>query len=1451
MEVEARTEESPRQTPVMINIKTVSEESNFNSVCGKKRKGVGKKNITKTRTCEDCGYTFCSSSNLLRHKRDNRCGRLHTSRLSGSWNCPNCKYHFRFYPLYIKHLRRCIKKVEQLATSEIKLDMENKIADPKPSNKQKGCFHSVHKKPSHFPSKCKVCGVNFRSALHYKTHLSRKGYCRPRPFTCYNCGKIFDTIHHLIAHENRKSSCLAFTSSTEKMTTEQSEQKKVLKREGSFISQGNAVECTENKCEKCDLTFEFPYLYRKHMQSSSCAEIMDGKFADKVEYSDIGKNLRSKKPVSCHTTKKPSKRGYQCRKCGYMFSKVYRLRKHLNRKFPCVPLRQHFLTTRNRSARKTMPPARLQLEPCDQKNTIPAETTHAAENSSKYYKSVHSKILRKYHKITSNRQKPKYESDIKPPVCELCDKTFVSAKSFVKHMQLHPGFIASNHPVKCPSCPEIFSNPACLFKHQKAEKHWGSMLSRTRECECPFCGKEFLYIGRRNGHVRSIHMQADPKEAKKFLDETTCDVCFRQFVDASEKVAHIQSEHQGISSVGLEREYISTPKPSNVEGLSESVEKTPNNPENYKKSIETLTPAILALMKKYPTKCPFCFKMYSSCYVRDRHLKCHTKEKPFVCSWCNKCFARSEHLTRHYQQNHNDLLSFKCLGCGTKFPTRLQTIQHIGKAHSGVSRSSLLYEIKNLSPISNQPAPSVEILKEDYVKKPKPFHYPKPGLILSPDDTARGIYSCEICGIHNFTKMTALHRHRKSRFHRENLLLKQIKSNASKSLSVTRTLVSYKCSVCDVSYSSIATFVPHRLSHFQAQNLDPSEINECNPYSCEICQKTIDHHQKVQAHLLWHLQADRTPRFISSTDSDNLSQERMTLIDKKSSPSVTCVQSNMKLDVKIKTPENVAKKSIQPSKILQEKNGSKPSVEIHEPQVKTEEEHTRNFSCYKCQTAFSTKQHYTAHIRHYCPIKKNSKELLQSNFEKSCPPDIIGDPQSITSVNILTCAHCSLEFVSPEDLGWHEKSCRKVHSSERIDVDDTLSSELHQCRYCHCAFITLEICREHERAYCKKLQTCEECSVDFKSHQDLIDHIESFHGVNHQLKCYVCGQTFYSPRVLKKHIQSHEDDIAFNCLYCAAFFSDLKALFEHLESHEIKLNIQQHDVGLENELISSQAEPVKNSSLSESVETFESLSVEEGSKNKFQCPYCPRGYKDRAHYREHLVIHEPFHCKVCGKEENTVVGFRKHPCQLPDGKLATGILYRKSWGKKMIKLVRKKHSTSFNYTTASDTEFIGHEESKADGNDEEEDKIHLGSKHPTTTTDVSEKLLENVEKFKQEELDALRKNFSQLLFFLVADPELMEQLGWGQKLIDSVLDDVLQHMGQQPVEYHDSQSELERLRDNIQLLLKISIKDHVMDDVEKGKKVIDDLVQEMLNMCTSHLGEDSVDNSMEWDSNVE
>ena len=96
-------------------------------------------------------------------------------------------------------------------------------------------------------------------------------------------------------------------------------------------------------------------------------------------------------------------------------------------------------------------------------------------------------------------------------------------------------------------------------------------------------------------------------------------------------------------------------------------------------------------------KCPLCVVACSNMGQLRGHLRCHTGERPFVCTFegCTRQFARNEELTRH-KRIHTGIRPFQCTSCKKSFG-RKDHLQKHRKTHLDPNEKKTF-----LCPVCNQ-----------------------------------------------------------------------------------------------------------------------------------------------------------------------------------------------------------------------------------------------------------------------------------------------------------------------------------------------------------------------------------------------------------------------------------------------------------------------------------------------------------------------------------------------------------------------------------------------------------------------------------------------------------------------------------------------------------------------------------------------------------------------------
>ena len=138
--------------------------------------------------------------------------------------------------------------------------------------------------------------------------------------------------------------------------------------------------------------------------------------------------------------------------------------------------------------------------------------------------------------------------------------------------------------------------------------------------------------------------------------------------------------------------YLQTPiKVKNDDGNEESsgqageLKKEKN--ENIKRSKQTckqISPPQRALIRK-KHKCSICNKSFVTPSKLQRHIRTHSKKRPFKCTHpkcgCNKGFTHKKSLDDHIKRVLG-IMDFKCTDCGKAFVRSHELVQHM-RVHSG------------------------------------------------------------------------------------------------------------------------------------------------------------------------------------------------------------------------------------------------------------------------------------------------------------------------------------------------------------------------------------------------------------------------------------------------------------------------------------------------------------------------------------------------------------------------------------------------------------------------------------------------------------------------------------------------------------------------------------------------------------------------------------------------
>lgn len=239
--------------------------------------------------------------------------------------------------------------------------------------------------------------------------------------------------------------------------------------------------------------------------------------------------------------------------------------------------------------------------------------------------------------------------------CSLCGKYFARRVDMERHLKSH----SEDRPYKCAFCEKKFKNSYVLKRHQKeiCNSREQKKLKR-REAQrsnvqlasevpaegkvCPICSRVLPCTADIAKHLRSH------SEERPFIC-ITCEKGFK-YKDTLKKHQIIHS-HEGIreeQSKTVEQilaEAETLLQNSGEIGDAVKQESNPDPPADMSEASPSMP--VQKVAQKGFKVCPVCSRAFDSVKTLNRHIQCHTDDRPYHCVHCKKRFKHMHGLKRH------------------------------------------------------------------------------------------------------------------------------------------------------------------------------------------------------------------------------------------------------------------------------------------------------------------------------------------------------------------------------------------------------------------------------------------------------------------------------------------------------------------------------------------------------------------------------------------------------------------------------------------------------------------------------------------------------------------------------------------------------------------------------------------------------------------------------------
>ncbi|XP_033479000.2 uncharacterized protein LOC117254716 [Epinephelus lanceolatus] len=706
-------------------------------------------------------------------------------------------------------------------------------------------------------------------------------------------------------------------------------------------------------------------------------------------------------------------------------------------------------------------------------------------------------------------------SNVKGPYCPICvDKRFRDANKLGRHMRTH----TKEKPFTCPVCAMTFSQSYHMTRHMRNQHGAGQFV-------CSTCGKSQGSLAELQSHKRT-HV----------LKVLSCPECQEKFTNKDVFICHVMSHGTDLSLLptlteGQTSQQSDDEKNQELvklcdkdnDNVAENEADTDNGGSQGKEPLVTVKiedktadeatsqdgDSQKEKVGKKRTKghfCPICVgRRFRGPNKLARHMRTHTKEKPFSCPVCAMTFSQNYHMTRHMRNQH-DLGQYICSKCGKSLGSWLELKAH-KKTHAveGLTclacdkqfkeKSALVSHLKLHKKVQSNPQ---SLICGDCGKVFGRMYHLKRHIVTHRKATNGECYTCPDCQ-RNFAFPEDLNKHLEIHVKENNGTCSKCDETFSspeeleKHMEVHNKI--YACSICGKKFKVEYALKKHEQGHQDEQ------------YYCSLCRKHFMKLSHYKRHVMVHNRREaRCPHcdsvFLKLTA---LKYHLRTHTEERPYQCTCCIET-------FEEKEDLEQHCLKHRKFKRE----------------------RPYSCTRCDAAFSALIELTDHMTSHegeqplnCPVCGRTF-LNKTKLEKHLSIHTGERPH--------LCSICGNGFPSAASLKLHIH----IHTGEKP----------FQCSQCSKSFRSSSGLRLHSRQHMEVRPSyeCPECGRTYGRMTELKMH-QRYHTGDKPYACTCCSKRFISKDKLNVHMRIHTGERPYCCPHCGQTFTQTGDRNRHITKY--------------------------------------------------------------------------------------------------------------------------------------------------------------------------------------------------------------------------------------------------------------------------------------------------------------